>query len=116
MYSKVKLLRQYGARRTDREIASDEGSIGHLAMAGHGASYQLLLYAQGDDSHQVPMVPVLFDAKMISMHGARMMFRGFERAGDQVDPNGVSYHSRMGRRSHGGPAASEMTGADGVLR
>lgn len=91
MYSKVKLLRQRGARRRDQEIGADLGTAGHLTLASMGGIYQLQLYAQGDDSHQTPLVPVLFDAKIISMHGARMMFRGFERAGDQVDPGAQSF-------------------------
>lgn len=85
MYSKVKQLRQRGTRRSDREIGSDAGTVGHLTLIRCNGHYELKLHAAGDDSRQVPMLPVLFDAAIVSMHGARMLFCGFERQGDQAD-------------------------------
>jgi hypothetical protein len=88
MYSKVKLLRQRGARRPDRDIASDLGAVGHLTLSSVGAMCELKLHGPEDDSQRNPLIPVLLDATLITMHGARMLFRGFERQGAQDDPAG----------------------------
>jgi hypothetical protein len=42
----------------------------------------------GDDAQANAAIPILFDALMILMHGARMMFVGYERQGAQDDPKG----------------------------
>jgi len=91
MYSKTKRLRQDGARRSDREIGSDPGIIGHLTLSGVGTAYELKLHAPGDDSKRAPLLPVLFNANLVSMHGARMLFRGEERRGDQADARSQTY-------------------------
>lgn len=89
MYSKVKRLRQRGARLSEREIQSDSGTVGHLTLVGVGGHKELKLHGAGDDARANPIIPILYDAAMISMHGARMLFRGLERQGD--DANGVTY-------------------------
>ena len=90
MYSTVKRLRRGGARLADRDIQADPGTVGHLTMVGVAGTRELKLHGAGDDSKQGPLIPVLFDAEMISMHGARMLFKGFERQGNQADRNGYT--------------------------
>src|SRR4051812_34273826 len=78
MYSKVKILRHRGVRRSDREISADPGNVGHLTMVGVAGVYELKLHGPDDDSQRKPIAPVLFYAKMTTMHGARMLFQGCE--------------------------------------
>jgi hypothetical protein len=78
MYSKVKVLRQRGVRRHQNEISSDPGKIGHLTMVGVAGVLELKLHGPEDDSQRKPIIPVLFHAKMTTMHGARMLFQGCE--------------------------------------
>lgn len=91
MYSKVKSLRTRGARKADRDIQSDTGTVGHLTMVTVGATRELKLHAAGDDAQANAAIPILFDAIMVSMHGARMLFSGFERQGDQNDSKAVTF-------------------------
>jgi hypothetical protein len=88
MYSKIKRLRVRGARRSDREITSDPGVVGHLTMAIVGTARQLKVHGAGDDSQRFPVIPVLFDPVILAMGANRMLFAGTERQGDQADPNG----------------------------
>jgi hypothetical protein len=76
MHSKVKLLRQRGARLSDRDIASDPGTVGHLTLVTVGGACELKLFGPEDHSQHRPILPILSDAMLITMHGARMLFRG----------------------------------------
>jgi hypothetical protein len=78
MYSIVKRLRTRGIRKHDREIQSDQGLAGDLTLAMCAAGPELKL-SSDDGSRQEPIIPVLNDAKLITMHGDKMLFRGFER-------------------------------------
>lgn len=89
MYSKIKRLRVRGARLGDREIQADYGTVGHLTMSMVGGARELKLHALGDDAQANAVIPVLMDATLVSMHGARMLFTGYERQG--ADPKGVTY-------------------------
>jgi hypothetical protein len=85
MYSKVKRLRVRGARRSDRDIQSDPGEVGHLSSLTAGGVRELKLHPPGDDSQRKPMLPILYDPVFKSMSGNRMLFAGLERQGDQAD-------------------------------
>jgi hypothetical protein len=78
MYSIVKRLRTRGLRKHDREIQSDQGTEGDLTLAMCGAGPELKL-SRDDGSRQEPIIPVLIDAKLITMHGDKMLFKGIER-------------------------------------
>lgn len=86
MYSKVKRLRVRGARRSDREINSDPGSVGHVTMVTVGNVKEMKLHAAGDDARRTPVIPLLYEPIIQAMHGARMLLSGMERQGDQADP------------------------------
>jgi hypothetical protein len=85
MYSIVKRHRVRGVRKSEREIVADWGVQGELTLASCGPSYELKLSAD-DGSRQEPIIPILFDARLTSMHGAKMLFRGCERG-----PDGAEY-------------------------
>jgi hypothetical protein len=78
MYSIVKSLRIRGKRKSDREIQSEPGIAGDLTLALCGTVYELKL-CRRDDSLKAPVIPELLDAKLIAMHGDKMLFRGLER-------------------------------------
>ena len=81
MYSIVKRLRTANVRRPDREIQSDNGHIGHLTMCSVEGRSHLKLHAAGDSSHMRPIIPELVDARLVAMHGDKMLFAGKERLG-----------------------------------
>lgn len=84
MYARVKLLRQRGIRKHDREILSDAGTDGDMSLAMSSGRYELKL--SGDDGSRLePILPVLFDARLITMHGNKMLFRGIERGADGAE-------------------------------
>lgn len=85
MHCKVKLLRSGGIRRHERDILSDPGTEGIATLALCGAFLELKLSA-GDDSQQNPVIPILYDAKLVSMHSGKMLFRGLERSGGEEGP------------------------------
>jgi hypothetical protein len=68
MLVKVKILRQHGARRSLREIGSDAGTDGNLTMYRSSGQCELKLSVD-DGSRQEPIIPMLFDAKLVTMHG-----------------------------------------------
>lgn len=84
MLVKVKILRAHGARRSDREIGSDAGADGNLSLYRSGGRYELKLFAD-DGSRQEPIIPVLFDARLVTMHGNKMLFQGLECRGEIAD-------------------------------
>lgn len=45
------------------------------------------LHGAGDDSRQKPLFPELYRAKVVGMIGDKMLFQGYERIGDQSNPD-----------------------------
>lgn len=87
----LKQLRQRGVRRSERELASDEGIACVMTLAQVGGSLVLKVHADGDDSQMAPLVPVLFDAVCVSVHGGRMIWRGHQRHGAADDKSAPTY-------------------------
>lgn len=83
MYGKVKRLRVAGKRLADHDIARAEYVQGELTLAGLGATNVLTVT---DPNSQVgaSLFPSLYDARLVTMHGTKMLFKGEERPqGDQ---------------------------------
>lgn len=78
MYGTVKRLRNRGIRKHGREILADQGTTGDITLAMCAAGPELKL-SSDDGSRQEPIIPVLNDAKLITMHGDKMLFKGYER-------------------------------------
>ncbi len=87
MYSKIKRLRRGGERFTDREIAADPGVVGHMTICIVGTVAVAKVHAAGDDARKTAMFPELWRARVVGMNGNRMLFQGFERRGNQADPD-----------------------------
>jgi hypothetical protein len=82
MYSRIKILRRHGARLAEREIIGQKGHDGELTLYRSGGWIELKL-SEPNDQRKEPIVPILYDAKLVTMHGDRMLFQGMERTGDE---------------------------------
>jgi hypothetical protein len=85
MHVKAKQLRARGQRRSSQEIAADEGKIGELTLALVGPSYQLNLNDPASSVH-APLLPLLYEARLTTMHGDKMLFKGEERPQGEAGP------------------------------
>lgn len=86
MYSKVKRLRRKGERKSDHEIGADNGIVGHLTIVLIEKTPVMKLHSAGDDSVQKPILPLMWRAKVVMVRGDKMLYQGFERIGNQDDP------------------------------
>lgn len=78
----VKPIRQHGARLSDQQIASLPAVDGYLALYGLGTTLQISLY--DGSAAQVPLIPDLYEARLVSMHGNKMLFAGMQRTPDPM--------------------------------
>jgi hypothetical protein len=85
MYGKVKRLRERGARLSDLDIARApfvEGELTLISLAGTGVLQVKDPNSQVGDS----LFPRLYEARLITMHGDRMLFKGEERPQGEAGP------------------------------
>ena len=75
MKAHVKILRRNGERRSERDIGADPGVRGNMTMVVVGTRTELKL-ADPNDSQMKPLIPVLYHARLTTMHGNRMLFQG----------------------------------------
>lgn len=87
MYSKIKRLRRGGERISDRDIAADPGTVGHMTVCQVETTIVAKVHAAGDDSRMSPIIPELFRARIVGMRGDKMLLQGFERIGDRLVPD-----------------------------
>jgi hypothetical protein len=80
MKVQVKPLRQRGSRLTDQQIASLAPAEGYVSVYGIGTTIQISVY--DGSANQQPLLPDLYDARLVTMQGAKMLFSGIERTGD----------------------------------
>lgn len=85
MYVKAKQLRARGQRRPHQEIAADDGKVGELTLAMVGPSMHLNLNDPASSVH-APLLPLLYEARLTTMHGDKMLFRGEERPQGEAGP------------------------------
>lgn len=85
MYGKVKRLRERGARLPDRDIAAAAHVEGELTLAGLSTTVVLEVR---DPNSQVGagLFPALYDARLTTMHGNKMLFKGEERPQGDAGP------------------------------
>ncbi|PIL46097.1 hypothetical protein CR105_03120 [Massilia eurypsychrophila] len=79
MYSHIKRLRVRGERRPDREISADPGAVGNLTVFRQGAEIVAAFHAGGGTGQPGELLPALFRARLVTMHGQGMLFQGWER-------------------------------------
>lgn len=85
MHVRVKQLCERGRRRPDREIAADPGRVGELTFALVAGCYQLNLNDPVSSVH-APLYPILRDARLTTLHGEKMLFKGEQRAEGDIGP------------------------------
>lgn len=81
MKVQVKPLRNRGARLSDQQILSMQPVEGVIRLYGLGTTLQITVSAH-DDQQFKPLIPDLYDARMVTMHGNGMLFFGLERTDD----------------------------------
>ena len=94
MFGKVKQLRRGGKRLSDHDIARSEyieGEVRVYVLAG------VIMANVSDPNSQVgePLLPALYDAKLVTMHGHGMLFRGEERPQGDAGPAYIQEWSVM---------------------
>jgi hypothetical protein len=75
MKATVKILRVAGIRKSDRDISADPGTTGELRLSMVAQAAQLNLSDPNDQQFK-PLVPMLYHARLVAMHGDRMLFQG----------------------------------------
>jgi hypothetical protein len=75
MKAHVKVLRSGGERISARDIQSDSGTRGDMTMVMIAGRTELKL-ADPNDSQLKPLIPVLYHARLVTMHGNRMLYQG----------------------------------------
>lgn len=85
MYGKVKRLRAAGKRLSDHDIARAQYVEGEVTLTGLGGT---LVLTVKDRNSQVgeSLFPQLFEARLITMHGTKMLFKGEERPQGDAGP------------------------------
>ena len=71
----VKILRRNGERKSERDIHGDPGTQGNMTMVIVEGRTELKL-SDPNDSQMKPLVPVLYHARVTTIHGNRMLFQG----------------------------------------
>jgi len=85
MYGKVKRLRVRGKRLSDREIGAASAVEGNLTLAMVGTT--LVLEVKPVNSQVgAPLLPVLYDARLTTMHSNGMLFKGEDRPDGDAGP------------------------------
>jgi hypothetical protein len=82
MHATITRLRDRGKRRNNHQIDSDPGTAGDLSLATVSGVYELKLADADDSQQQKPIIPILYEAQLITMHGNSMLFRGYEKGAD----------------------------------
>lgn len=82
----VKAIRQQGVRLLDPQIASLSPTEGYISLYGLGTTLQISLYA--NNARPEPLIPDLYDARLVSMNNAKMLFAGLQRT---ADPRAAQY-------------------------
>lgn len=79
MYGHFKQLRSFGKRKTDRDISSDPGVVGHISIFRQGNQVVAAAYAAGGTGQPGAILPLLYRAKLVTMQGDGMLLQGWER-------------------------------------
>lgn len=78
MHGKVKQLRRSGKRLSTHDIQRADYVTGEVRVYGQ-AGVIVACVTSADSQLGDPMIPLLYDAKLISMHNQGMLFKGEER-------------------------------------
>ena len=85
MHGKVKKLRSRGARLSDQDIARSEFVEGDVKLSGLNDT-MVLTVSDPNSTVGASLFPQLFEARLITMHGNKMLFKGEERLQGDTGP------------------------------
>lgn len=87
MYSHIKRLRVGGERKPSRDISANVGVVGHISVFILAGEVVAAVYAGGGTGRPDELLPLLYRAKLVTMQGDGMLFKGWERPRgcDQAD-------------------------------
>lgn len=94
MFGKVKQLRRAGKRLSTHDIQRAdyvEGEVRVYCLAGAIVACVTSANSQVSD----PLIPLLYDAKLVSMHDRGMLFKGEERPQGDAGPAYIQEWSVM---------------------
>jgi hypothetical protein len=81
MKVQVKAIRQRGIRLSDYDISALKPIEGVVTVYGLGPSIQLSVF-DPNNQQQIPLLPSLYDARLVTMQGDKMLFAGIQRTAD----------------------------------
>lgn len=98
MYGKVKQLRNRGVRLSDHDIGRASFVQGEVTVYGMAGT---IMAAVVDPNSQVgePLLPPLYDAKLVTMNSYGMLFKGEERPQGDKGPAYIQEWSVMVERA-----------------
>lgn len=94
MFGKVKRLRAGGKRLSTHDIQRADYVEGELRVYGL-AGVIVASVSKPDSQVGEPLIPLLYDAKLISAHGNGMLFKGEERPQGDAGPAFIQEWSVM---------------------
>jgi hypothetical protein len=101
MEATVKLLRHQGRRKPQHVINDEPGLRGRLALATGGGWAELRLASP--DLRQLEPLALLADARLVTLHGDTLHFRGIE-----YGPDGTEHVQEWTARARGPHAQAQL--------
>ncbi len=97
MFGKVKQLRRGGKRLSTHDIHRADYVEGEVRVYGLAGTI-VASVSKPDSQVGDPLLPVLYDARLVSMHGTGMLFKGEERPQGDAGPAYIQEWSVMVER------------------
>ncbi|MBW3498891.1 hypothetical protein [Janthinobacterium sp. NKUCC08_JDC] len=91
MYSNVKQVRRRGVRKSERDLANEPGVFGEITLFRVGGYPVLQVHAPGGFADGKDLYPCLHEAVCTGMRDCFLVWRGWQREGNQEDKNGPTY-------------------------
>lgn len=85
MHGKVKRLRHQGKRLSDQDIARSQYVEGEVVVSGLGDT-TVVTISDPNSTVGGSLLPQLFEARLTTMHGSKMLFKGEERPQGDAGP------------------------------
>ena len=91
MYSNIKQVRRRGVRKSERDLANEPGVFGEITLFRIDGYPVLQVHASGGFADGQDLYPRLHEAVCTGMRDCFLVWRGWQREGNQDDKNGPTY-------------------------